>query len=330
MKRLFEQLKKVEAGLKDHPFPPQLVIETTSRCNMKCVHCSHKEMTRPRQDMDEGLWRKIVEEVAAEMPTCEIWPTFYGEALLLGDSLWRMLDYAAKAGCANIVLNSNGIMLAKAGMVKAVLDSPLKRFILSLDGFSKKTFESIRVGGNREKIFSAVEKLLNLKAARGLEHPVIQCQYSIMEENEAEVEEFTAYWSALGAEVKTRRKLTWTSSGSIKADWMKLDQSQRIACPWGNNAAAIHQDGSLVACAVDYDGRFKAGNVKDHTIKQLWRGVHRTKLRLPHLEHRWKDLPEICQGCPDWQAVGANYMGKEGEKSGARPFWHSEGKAARR
>ena len=55
-----EELESIEAGLKDHLFPPQLVIETTSRCNMMCIHCSHKEMRRPRADMDESVFKRIV------------------------------------------------------------------------------------------------------------------------------------------------------------------------------------------------------------------------------------------------------------------------------
>ncbi len=321
---LAERFLQVERGLIDHPFPPQLVIETTSRCNMMCLHCSHKEMKRPRADMDEGLFRKIVEEVAAELPECEIWPTFYGEALLLGERIWRMLDYADRVGCRHLVLNSNGIMLAKPGVAEAVLNSPLRRFIISLDGFSAPVFEKIRKGGNRDRIYQAVERLLQLRRQSGRQYPVIQCQFSIMEENEHEVERFSEHWLALGAEVKTRRKLTWTSTGSITAPHLDAPPELRIACPWGNNAAAIHQDGSLVACAVDYEGRYKAGNVRTNRIKDLWQGPHRQQLRLPHREHRWDQIPEICKGCPDWQVVGAAYRGKEGTKEGARPFWHQE------
>ncbi|MFZ5585098.1 MAG: radical SAM/SPASM domain-containing protein [Thermodesulfobacteriota bacterium] len=315
-------LREVESGLKYHPFPPQLVIETTSRCNMKCLHCSHKEMRRPRADMNPALFRKIVDEVAAEMPDCEIWPTFYGEALLLGQSLWEMLAYAHRAGCRNLVLNSNGIMLARPGMIEAVLDSPLKRFILSLDGFSAPVFEHIRKGGNRDKIYASVERLLALKQQRGQQYPIIQCQFSAMEENEHEMPAFKEHWLARGAEVKTRKKLTWTSTGSITAKHIDAHPPLRIACPWGNNAAAIHQDGSLVTCAVDYEGRFKAGNVKDESIKALWQGPHWSLLRQLHREHRWDELPPICRTCPDWQVVGAAYHGQEDQKQGARPFWH--------
>ncbi|OGP71531.1 MAG: hypothetical protein A2Y80_02490 [Deltaproteobacteria bacterium RBG_13_58_19] len=318
------ELREIEAGLRDHPFPPQLVIETTSRCNMKCLHCSHKEMKRPRADMSEPLFRRIVEEVAQEMPACEIWPTFYGEALLLGDTLWRWLDYAAARGCKNIVLNSNGSLLSQPGMADRVLDSPLKRFILSLDAFYPETFKKVRVGGNRHKIYRAVEGLLRQREQRGQKFPIIQCQFSVMRENEAEVEEFTAFWRSRNAEVKVRHLLSWTSTGSIVVPGLTDTGGFRIACPWGNNAAAIHQNGNLVACAVDYEGLFIAGNVTDQTIKEIWQGAHRTKLREPHRRHAWDQIPRICQGCPDWQVVGARYIGHEGQPLWSRPFWHQD------
>jgi len=318
----WQELKNIEAGLQDHPFPPQLVIETTSRCNMLCLHCSHKEMQRPRADMQETVFKRIVDEVAREMPECEIWPTFYGEALLLGDTLWRWLDYAAAAGCRNIVLNSNGILLAR--VIDQVLASPLKRFILSLDGFRPETFNKIRVGGSRDKIFRAVEELLRRREVRSQTYPIIQCQYSVMKENEAEVQEFTDYWRTRGAEVKVRRMLSWTSTGSIVVPGLSNEVPFRIACPWGNNAAAIHQNGNLVACAVDYEGRFIAGNVQEQSIKAIWQGKHKTHLRDPHRRHAWESVPAICQGCPDWQVVGAQYIGEARENTGARPFWHPD------
>ncbi len=317
-----DRLARIERELTDHDFPPQLVVETTSRCNLKCVHCAHRSMHRPAADMAPGLWRAIVEEVAAERAQCEVWPTFYGEALLLGPRLFEMLDYADRVGCRNLVLNSNGTMLSRPGMIEAVLDSPLKRFILSLDGYRSATFEAVRVGASHEKVYRAVAELLERKARRGGEHPIIQCQFSVMEHNSSEVDEFTRHWRGLGAEVKLRRKLTWC--GAVEASWMEPDRKLRIACPWGHNAAAILQDGRLVACAIDYEGRFTAGDVARDGIKKLWRGPHRRLLRLPHRRHQWEQLPRVCAQCLDWQAVGADYQGPHGELEGARPFWHRE------
>jgi radical SAM protein with 4Fe4S-binding SPASM domain len=119
--------------------------------------------------------------------------------------------------------------------------------------------------------------------------------------------------------------LEWTSTGTVKSDFIDHETEFRIACPWGNNTMAIHQDGNAVACAVDYEGRHIVGNVADVSVKVLWQRLGET-LRKPHRNHDWKNIPEICKGCGDWQTAGADY---EKEKvKGTRPFWYDETQAA--
>jgi MoaA/NifB/PqqE/SkfB family radical SAM enzyme len=315
-----KKLLSIEQKLQEHPFPPQLVIENTSQCDQQCIHCSHKELVRSKKKMARSLWNKIVEEVGREAPNTEIWPTFYGEALGMGEEIWDRIDYAAKVGCQNLVLNSNGGLLMRQNHIDRILRSPLKRFIISLDGFSKETYERIRFLGKHEKTYGGVEELLRRKEQTGQTYPAIICQYSLMEENEHEVEEFRMYWRERGAEVKVRPKLEWTATGSIRSDRIDHKTDFRIACPWGNNTMAIHQDGSVVACAVDYEGMFKAGNAGDLSIRELW-VLLGEKLRLPHREHRWDDMPEVCKGCRDWQTAGAEY--EKRDVPGTRPFWYS-------
>lgn len=319
------KLKGIESKLGDHAFPPQLVIENTSACNQSCIHCSHREMERPRRHMVRGLWDKLVEEVGLESPETELWPTFYGEALILREELWDRIDYAASVGCRNLVLNSNGTLLGRWNHAERIIKSPLRRFVLSLDGLSKEVYEKIRVHGKHDEVYPLVEELLNLRERNGGVGPSITCQFSRMEENEHEVEAFTRYWNDRGAEVKVRPKLEWTSTGTVQSKFIDHTTSFRIACPWANNTMAVHQDGSVVTCAVDYAGRLKVGNAREFSLKELW-GRLNEQVRKPHREHRWQDLPEICKGCGDWQTAGAQYQ--EEKVPGTRPFWYSASQAA--
>lgn len=314
------QLLAIEQGLTEHPFPPQLVVENTSHCNLTCAHCCHKEMQRPRRHMDRWLWDKIVDEVGREMPECEVWPTFYGEALILGKDgeLWDRLHYADASGCRNLVLNSNGTLLTRWNNIDKILSSPLKRFILSLDGFTPATFEAIRVGARRDDVFAAVEELLVRKQRTGQIYPAVICQYSVMDSNRDEVEAFRTYWRDRGAEIKTRSMLEWTASGSVRAPNIDHESQFRIACPWANNTMAVHQDGTVVACAVDYEGRFTVGTAAEETLKSLWTRLGE-RLRAVHRSHQWDALPDICSGCCDWQTAGAEY--EEERVKGTRPFW---------
>ncbi|AFL69728.1 radical SAM/SPASM domain-containing protein [Sulfurospirillum barnesii] len=319
-----KKLLAIEKNLEQHAFPPQIVVETTSVCNMKCAHCNHKIMKRPKFHMSNDIYCKIIDEIALLAPDTEVWPTFYGEAFTLGDKLFERLCYARDKGLRNLVLNSNGKLLGRKDYIDQILTSGLKRFILSLDGFKKETFERIRVGGNRDKIYANVEKLLSRKKELGLEFPIIQCQFSAIDDNALEVAAFKDFWEVRGAEVKVRNMLSWTNSGDVVASNLDYETDFRIACPWGNNTMAIHANGNIVACAVDYEGNFVAGNVEEKSLKDIWQHDHYQKLRKIHREHRWNELPEVCKTCPDWQAVGAEYYENKtlGEtKEEARPFW---------
>lgn len=319
------ELRDIEARLKEHDFPPQVVIETTSYCNLKCVHCSHREMMRPQQHMQRALYDKIVEEIGRVAPDTEVWPTFYGEAFILGQELWDRLDYAASAGCRNLVLNSNGTLLDRDGNIDKILASPLRRFILSLDGLSKEVFEHIRAKAKWEEVYPDVERLLERRRELGLTYPTITAQFSVMKENAHEAEDFRRFWEARGAEVKIRPMLEWTATGTVRSETIDHNTDFRIACPWGNNTMAIHQDGNVVACAVDYEGVFVAGNLRTASVAELW-AVLGEKLRRPHREHRWRDIPNICKGCGDWQVAGAHY--EEERAEGTRPFWYYDEKPA--
>jgi hypothetical protein len=69
---------------------------------------------------------------------------------------------------------------------------------------------------------------------------------------------------------------------------------------------------------VDYEGRFKAGNVARQSLRDVWADLG-GRLRRAHREHRWADLPEVSRGSGDWQTAGAEY---EPERfAGIRPFW---------
>ena len=315
------QLLEIEGRLKEHAYPPQVVLENTSICNLTCIHCSHRELQRTRRHMKRPLWNKIVEELGANAPYTEIWPTFYGEALIMGykGELWDRLDYADKVGCRNLVLNSNGTLLDRWDNIDKILASPLRRFILSLDGLSKETFELIREKAKWEEVYPQVEELCRRRLARGQKYPVIIAQFSVMKQNAHEVDAYRAFWEARGAEVKVRPMLEWTATGTVRTDTIVHDSDFRIACPWGNNTMAIHQDGSVVACAVDYEGKLKVGNVGEITVKEAWQRLGE-RLRRPHREHRWKDIPDLCKGCGDWQVAGAEY--EEETVEGTRPFWY--------
>lgn len=183
-------------------------------------------------------------------------------------------------------------------------------------------FEKIRYRASWDKVYPAVEELCRRREEMGAVYPVITAQFSVMPENVHEAEDFSEYWKARGAEVKMRPMLEWAATGSVRSETISHDDGFRIACPWANNTMAIHQNGSVVTCAVDYEGRFTVGNVNDISIVEAWTQLGE-RLRMAHRERRWDAIPNICQGCGDWQTAGASY--DDEQIPGTRPFWFAVG-----
>lgn len=61
-----EHLARFEAGYNYGPasFPPQVFIEPTSSCNLKCAFCLYPDMHRPHQNIDFTLACKAIDECA--------------------------------------------------------------------------------------------------------------------------------------------------------------------------------------------------------------------------------------------------------------------------
>lgn len=225
-----EFLKKVEKNVINRyhsVFPKQIIIETTGFSNMKCIHCGHKTMKRKKGNMDINLYKKIIDEIALKAPETEVWLTLYGEALLLRYKLYYMIKYAREKGLKYLILNTNGMLLDDE-MINLILESGLDRFIFSLDGFTRETYNSIRVHGDKDTVYGNVLNLIAEKNEKGLEKPYIEVQYSVMDENEDELKDFIDYWSKHDVFIKIREKFTWCST--VEAN--NLDKNQeRIACP---------------------------------------------------------------------------------------------------
>ena len=127
--RLYDRMTRKSTGTlfkSPHPFPLELHVELTNKCNLKCPFCptGNKTMKRPGGFMREDLWWAICTE-AKEHDTA-IRLIRFGEPTLHV----RCFDYIrmAKRVGLKVHLNTNGVGLD----VKEVLDSGLDSIKISV------------------------------------------------------------------------------------------------------------------------------------------------------------------------------------------------------
>jgi len=322
------------AYLRAEKFPPSIVIENTTACNLRCQHCSHKNMTRKKGNMEEGLFRKIIEEIAREAPDTRVWMTFYGEALLLKKYIHKRIAYAKKIGCKQVILNTNGTFMDEE-VQDNLIKSGLDELIVSIDAITKETYDKIRIGGDYDATVKNTLSLLKKVALSPRKKPRVVTQFSIMEENEHELDEYRKFWKSKGAIMKPRPKLSWggtvdaanlaTESCYVKEgdgffDCVKKESipnipqtNHRYPCYWMMNVICITWDGYIPFCANDFDVRITQGDVSERTIKSIWQNEIR-KYWKAQLRGDYSEAPVFCQRCLDWNSQPHLDSWKLGEK----------------
>lgn len=304
-------LEGVKQTLEKYPYPVDIIVEVTRFCNLACIMCPYPVLERPQGEMSFATFKKIVDETARENPSVRIWLAIMGEPLLVGEKLADYIRYAKEQGIGEVCLNTNAVFLT-AKMTEKLIASGLDKILVSIDGFSKESYDQIRVGGDYELVRKNVETALALKKVSGSKTPEIIAQFIVMDENQHEVEAFKAYWLSKGATVKIRPKLGWGDAIPSSVLDSVAEETERFPCAWLTRTVSIHWDGSFSQCDADHEGLYSPGHLDRDTIKAVWDGVLAER-RQRHWNGDYLFKP--CDTCKDWLAGRSYFFYPEGDES---------------
>ncbi len=301
-------------------FPPIIVLETTTVCNLKCVHCYHGQGYTEHPDyhavfMEWDIFKKAMDEVAANKITVmRISPA--GEALLHPQFL-DQLAYIKELGIKPTDLTTNGLTLdlpaREKGKIlpgKTILERMLELEIelvdISLDAATKDSYESIRVKSDYHRVWSNIHRFLYLRQKMNSKTKLM---LSIIDQPESkdEVEKFKEYWTPLVDRVIVRPYLeslglTPPKPGTF-VDQMVKKGIERWPCPQFWKRVTITPEGWIRFCVVDWLDKSKVGDLRNTTIKELWHSTEYGRLRSCHLNGEFEQAHAICGPCTDWMGM---------------------------
>ncbi|MBT3661405.1 MAG: radical SAM protein, partial [Rhodospirillaceae bacterium] len=139
--------------------PVELIIEITSVCNLACIMCPRNVMVRPDGYMALELFKSIVDQIKDTVELIYL-SGGLGEPLVHPD-LTEMIDYCRLQN-VRVGVSTNATLL-KREIAGRILDAGPDILLLSLDGATKETHESIRVGSVFERTMGNVEYFLEEK-----------------------------------------------------------------------------------------------------------------------------------------------------------------------
>jgi len=158
--------------------PSEVVVEVTTRCNYRCIHCFRNFM-KPSEhgDMDRGLYRRLLDQLE-EAGIRNITFTGWGEPLVHPNIL-EILGEAKKRGF-RVLLNTNGALLGDYvdDLVKMGVDG----VVVSVDSADPELYERIRVGGVFNEVLSSVLRLVEVSERSG-KSPIIAFWFTVASYN---------------------------------------------------------------------------------------------------------------------------------------------------
>ena len=157
-----EKWSNVSQGKMKTEFPLNIEMEPTYYCNLKCPFCPRTVNSGERESrhMDQSLWKKILQECKEnDMPAIQL---DHEAESMMNPKLFDMLKESTDSGIFDTWLHTNGQMLSEKNGRK-LIEGGLKKLNISIDAYSKSTYEKIRVGGKYEKLINNVQTFLRLK-----------------------------------------------------------------------------------------------------------------------------------------------------------------------
>src|SRR3989338_10512883 len=100
--------KRINDILKDIQLPQAISIETFNLCNLKCIMCPYKDMTRQKTVMPLDLFKKTVME-AKKMGINTVILSFYSEPFL-DNLIFERIEFVRSQGMY-VMFYSNGTVL---------------------------------------------------------------------------------------------------------------------------------------------------------------------------------------------------------------------------
>lgn len=273
--------------------PELLYIETHNYCNSKCIMCGYPTMKREKGFMSNSLFEKIIRE-AAQLRVKKVF--LHGTSEPLMDK--KLLDKVNFIKNHKLYLHivSNGSLLNENLAQKLIL-AAVDEITISFDGFTKATYESIRIGLNFDAVKKNLDRLIALKKELNSPTPRLRLNFVNSLNKKKEAYEFWTYWRNQVEEVICENAQNWAGQVAVESpNSFVKSYPEKTPCRFLWIAMFVLWNGTVPLCCNDYEGKVVLGDINQSSIKDVWNGEPLHTIRQKHFSGERKKV-SLCSNC---------------------------------
>lgn len=286
--------------------PFVLFVDPSSGCNFQCAFCPTgdrgliKDTGRYQGAMSFDMYRKIIDDLAAFPDRIKVLRLYKDGEPLMNKRLADMVAYAKQSGHVPYIDTTTNGALLDPDRIGPVVEAGLDRVNISVNGMTRdqyKTFTKYDFDFSR-----FVDNVKWLYAHKGDCEIVIKIPGELITEAQRQaffdtfgdycdrifIENFAPCWPEF--DVATRLGVTFTA-GIYQQPIGRTD-----TCPYIFYAMSINADGLASACFLDWGRKLRVGDVREHSLREIWNSDEFNALRMLHLKGERKHQP-TCSQC---------------------------------
>jgi len=283
--------------------PDLIMIESVMGCNLRCGMCpvpqSKTTMNgRAHAVMSPETFRRVLDGISDRPHS--IFLNQMGEPLL-NKSICEFVALAKAAG-HTVAITTNGTLM-REDVARGLLSAGIDHVTFSVDGFTAKTYESIRVGADYERVRANIEMFCRLRDDLN-KATYIQIDCILSDLTKSEIPLMKSYWKSKVDCFRVIPLDDW--SGKLELPKMfglrnwaaKVSGGGRYPCDLLWTTMAISAEGCVMYCCHDYKLTSGLENVNEMPLKEIWaRGL--SEERRKHAQGLIDKEP--CLHCVAWK-----------------------------
>ena len=264
------------------PFPLNLDIEVSSKCQIKCDHCFRQYMDIKENDfMPLDMYKKIVAECGRyNLFTLKF--SMRGEPLLHPDIV-EMVRFAKKKGVKEVWINTNGGPLTDE-LSRGLISAGVDWITMSFDGLGKM-YESIRTPLKYE------ESLQKLKSLRKIRDELKADTMLNVQSIWSAIEKYPEAYINLMKSIVDRVAY----NPDMNFEEITLVPDDGFVCPRLWQRICITSKGYYLKCPSDFKMEEVLGHINDYSVKEAWDILQQQQREL-HLSG-FKKNSVVCSKC---------------------------------